>query len=69
MSYQAVEQMLRSVPEEDLDEIAAYIESVRRRFEQNRLRNNSGDAASYFGSLKSLGDGLSIQRKMRDEWA
>ena len=64
MPYQTVEKRLRGGPEECMDEIAAYIDSVRFRYEK---RNSGG--ASYFGSLKTLGDGMELQRKMRDEWA
>jgi hypothetical protein len=33
-----------------------------------RKRSNRSKMLKYFGILPNMGDGLQIQRKMRDEW-
>ena len=68
MSYAAVEEKLRNLPEDCLDEIAAYIDFLLFRRKQAMNLDKSGDLSKYFGSIKTLGDGMEVQRQMRDEW-
>lgn len=69
MSYEAVLTQVRSVPEECLDEISNYIDYVVYRYEKQAQTNpkQKGNLSKYFG-IMDLGDGLEIQKEMRDEW-
>ena len=68
-SYTAIERKLREVPEDCLDEISAFIDfTLYRRFAAEQKRTGGGDLSRYFGSLNRMGDGLTIQRQIRDEW-
>ncbi len=69
MSYEAVLTQVRAVPEACLDEISSYIDYVVYRYEkQERAASKpQGKLSKYFG-LMDLGDGLAIQKEMRDEW-
>lgn len=67
MSYAAVEKQLHSVPEEYLDELSEYIESIL--YKANRRKSaNVGDTSCHFGAIKALIDGMKAQKSMRDEW-
>ena len=69
MSYEAVLTQVRSVPEACLDEISNYIDYVVYRYEKQTQTNPKpkGNLSKYFG-IMDLGDGLEIQKEMRDEW-
>mgnify|MGYP006873012928 FL=1 len=69
MSYEAVLTQVRSVPEACLDEISNYIDYVVYRYEKQAQTTpkQKGNLSKYFG-IMDLGDGLEIQKEMRDEW-
>ncbi len=69
MSYEAVLTQVRAVPEACLDEISNYIDYVVYRYEkqEREVSKSQGNLSKYFG-LMDLGDGLAIQKEMRDEW-
>ena len=68
MSYAAIEKKLRDLPEDCLDEIAVYIDFLLFRRNQEATQESDSDLSKYFGRIKTLGDGLEVQRQMRDEW-
>ena len=49
--------------------ISQYVEYLMFRQEKRKKTNPSPVADNYFGSLKSLPDGMDLQRSVRDEWA
>ena len=69
MSYEVVLTQVRSVPEACLDEISNYIDYVVYRYEKQAQTTpkQKGNLSKYFG-IMDLGDGLEIQKEMRDEW-
>ena len=69
MSYEAVLTQVRAVPEECLDKISDYIEYVVYRYQKQERETpkQKGNLSKYFG-IMDLGDGLAIQKEMRDEW-
>ena len=69
MSYEAVLEQVKTDPEACLDEISNYIEYVVYRYtkQEQQKPKPKGNLSKYFG-LMDLGDGLAIQKEMRDEW-
>ena len=69
MSYETVLTQVREAPEACLDEISNYIEYVVYRYtkQEQKKPKPKGNLSKYFG-LMDLGDGLAIQKEMRDEW-
>ena len=68
MSYNTVVEQLRLVPNEYLDDILRYISNIlngQKKSEQGGKPR--GRFAKYFGTM-DLGDGLEIQKQLRDEW-
>ena len=68
MSYATLEEQIRSLPEEYLDEVSRYVEFVLFRYEHRKPETKRKDLGTFFGRLSSLSDGLAFQRRMRDEW-
>ena len=66
MSYATIEEQLRSLPEEYLDEISSYIEFIV--FKHQLKEEKKQDLSEYFGSVTTLSDGMDVQRILRDEW-
>ena len=66
MSYATIEEQLRSLPEEYLDEISSYIEFIV--FKHQLKEEKKQDQSEYFGSVTTLSDGMDVQRSLRDEW-
>lgn len=66
MSYATIEEQLRSLPEEYLDEISSYIEFIV--FKHQLKEEKKQDLSEYFGSVTTLSDGMDVQRSLRDEW-
>ena len=58
MTYTKLEEKLRALPEECLEEVSQYVEK----------NENSKNTYTFFGSIKSLPDGMDLQRRVRDEW-
>ena len=65
MSYDAVVEQVRSVPEEYLDDISRYISNLMGG---NKRKKKSQGLREFYGALKIEGDPLEIQKQMRDEW-
>ena len=68
MSYTVLEDQIRALPEEYLEEVSHYIEYILFREQQLKAEPASRPLQDYFGSLKNLPDGLTTQRSMRSEW-
>jgi hypothetical protein len=69
MSYAMLEKQLQSLPEEYYDEVSQYIEYLLFRQSRESRKNSSSVNNSFFGSIKTLPDGMAIQEAMRDEWS
>ncbi len=68
MSYNAVVEQLKLVPNEYLDDILRYISNIlkgQKKSEQGGKPRRK--FAKYFGTM-DLGDGLEMQKQMREEW-
>ena len=68
MSYASIERKIKSVPEECLDQIEDYIEFVLFRIDQGESHTETRKLSDYFGCISSEIDGMTVQRRMRDEW-
>lgn len=68
MSYAKLEEQIRALPEEYLDEVSRYVEFVLFRYEQRKPKSEKEDLGQFFGSLSNLSDGMDFQRRVRDEW-
>ena len=68
MQYAMIENKLRNVPEEYLDEVGTFIDYLLFREQINQPSSQSTGSRSYFGKIPSLGDGMELQRQMRNEW-
>ena len=64
MSYDAVVEQLKSVPNEYLDDISRYISNILN----GQKKSEQGGLREFYGALKIEGDPLEIQKQMRDEW-
>ena len=58
MTYTKLEEKLRALPEECLEEVSQYVEFVLFKYEKEKKNENS----------KNLPDGMDLQRRVRDEW-
>lgn len=68
MSYEAVMEQIKLVPEEYLGEVSELIRFVLYRHQNERAKNNdNGGLGKFFGRM-NLGDGLAIQKEIRGEW-
>lgn len=67
MSYEAVMEQVKLVPEQYLGELSVMIQSLLCRHEGDLQQSVGSGLEEYFGAL-DLGDGLAVQREMRDEW-
>ena len=65
MNREEVIEQIKSVPEEYLDEISQYISDLMS-IREARGKNNRG-LREFYGTM-NLGDGLEIQKQMRNEW-
>ena len=66
MSYATIEKQLRRLPECCLEEVSRYVEYLI--YKQEGMVKQNIDLEQYFGSIKTLPDGLDFQRSARDEW-
>ena len=71
MTYTKLEEKLRALPEECLEEVSQYVEFVLFKYEkekknENSKNENSKNTYTFFGSIKSLPDGMDLQRRVRD---
>lgn len=67
MSYAIAAQKLRELPEESLDELIEYIDFLQFRGKKAAERTSGSGFSRFFGTVKTLDDGMEIQRRMRDE--
>ncbi|MBR0091009.1 MAG: hypothetical protein IJP92_04860 [Lachnospiraceae bacterium] len=68
MSRATLEKQIQSLPEDCLDEVTNYIESVLLRRKARTKTNQSADLSEFFGGITGLADGMDFQRRARDEW-
>lgn len=68
MSYDAMVEQIKRVPQECLADIENYIQFVLYRYNQNVKSEQTSNLSKYFGSVNFKKDGLSIQKEMRNEW-
>ena len=67
MSYTTIEDRIKAVPEEYLDEVSEYIDFILFKISKEK-KGASDNLSGYFGSIAKPMDGLAIQRNMRNEW-
>ena len=67
-SYTDLEEKIRSLPEECLEEVSRFVESVLFRYKHRKPEKQNSGFISFFGVLENLPDGLDAQRRLRDEW-
>ena len=68
MSYDAMVDQLKAVPQECLAEIETYIQFVLFRNNISVTTTNNKNLSKYYGSVNLKKDGLSLQKEMRNEW-
>jgi hypothetical protein len=68
MSYEAVMERVKDVPEEYLDEVSDMIEYVIYRHGNSKNNIKKGNLSEFFGTMKFDRDPLEIQRQLRNEW-
>ena len=68
MSLATLEDQIRTLPVDCLEEVSHYIEYLMYRKGNADLASKQPDLRPYFGIVKSFPDGLEAQRGMRDEW-
>ena len=68
MSYATLEQKIKLIPESYLDEVSDYIEFLLYKINAPNQSEKNTDLSEFFGSVSIKGDGLDIQRRLRDEW-
>ena len=68
MSYEAVMEQIKLVPEEYLGEVSELIRFVLYRHQNARTENNDNGSLGKFFDRMNLGDGLAIQKEIRGEW-
>ena len=67
MSYVAIEEQIKAIPEEYLDEVSTYIDFVLFKADKKRDAAEK-NASSFFGCIPHPMDGMEIQRSLRNEW-
>ena len=67
MSYVSIQDRIRAVPEEYLDEVSEYIDYVLFKVSKKKKEASEG-TSRYFGAIRKPIDGMEIQRSMRNEW-
>ena len=68
MQYNVIEQKMRSLPDNCLEALDSFVDYLLFREKQSGRTRVLTPASKFFGSVKTLGDGLRAQRQMRDEW-
>ena len=70
-TYKSVIQQIMTVPQEYLEDISKYISYIlfcSQTLGTKKTDNTTNsDTAKYFGTMH-IGDGLEIQKQMRNEW-
>ena len=67
MSYATLENKIRALPEECLDEVSDYIDYILFRMQMKKKTSTTQDKSDFFGILKGIPDGLDLQFRMRNE--
>ena len=68
MSHAILEEQVRALPDECVEEVSRYIEFVMYLRKKVSEEQSEYDISSFFGSVSSLPDGMELQREARDEW-
>ena len=69
MSYPALEKQLQSLPEEYYEEVSHYVEYLLFRQKNGKKKSGPSSNESFFGSIRNIPDGMTVQEAMRNEWA
>lgn len=46
----------------------AELEKWLKKIQEKRKKNTQSGLSKFFGILPEIGDGMELQKKMRDEW-
>ena len=68
MSHAMLEEQIKALPEECLEEVSLYIDYIIFRQQKKKLDEQNSNLVSFFGSIDSLPDGIELQRGVRSEW-
>lgn len=68
MSYDAMVEQIKAVPQEYLSEIENYIQFILYRYGHSVEAKKNTDLSKYFGAVNFKKDALSIQKEFRNEW-
>lgn len=68
MSYDAMVEQIKTVPQECLVDIENYIQFVLYRYNLNSRTEKNKNLSKYFGSVKFNKDALVLQQEIRNEW-
>ena len=68
MSYDAMVEQRKTVPQECLVDIENYIQFVLYRYNLNSRTEKNKNLSKYFGSVKFNKDALVLQQEIRNEW-
>ena len=68
MSYDAMVEQIKTVPQKCLVDIENYIQFVLYRYNLNCRTEKNKNLSKYFGSVKFNKDALVLQQEIRNEW-
>ena len=67
MYYSTLEKKLKMLSDDNLDEIAKYVEFLLYKKNHTETMTHP-DVSEFFGRINVTEDPLKLQRKLRDEW-
>ena len=68
MTYDALFEQIKTIPQEYLADIENYIGYVLYQHKKNSETSLQHDLSKHFGSIKMQCDALAMQKELRDEW-
>ena len=69
MSYEAMVEQIKTLPQECMVDIENYIQFILYRYNLNCRTEKNKNLSKYFGSVNFNKDALAPQQEMRDEWS
>ena len=68
MTYDALFEQIRAVPQEYLTDIENYVGYVLYQHKKDSETILQHDLSKHFGSVKMHCDALTVQKELRNEW-
>ena len=69
MSYEAMVEQIKTLPQECMVDIENYIQFILYRYNLNCRTEKNKKLSKYFGSVNFNKDSLALQQEMIDEWS